>query len=418
MSVGSAPAHVAIVGAGMVGLSAAWFLQERGVGVTVVDRTGVAAGSSWGNAGMLNPAFTLPLAEPSILRYGIASLFDRSSPVAIPPTVDRRLWAFLIAFARQCTNRRWERAMEVFTEVNRVSLDAYDQLSDAGVTAPVRDAAPFVAACGTDEDRRHLIEEFEKVAAAGGEVSYETVSGDELRALEPILSTENRTGVLVHGQRFINPPEMTHAMADAVQARGGTVRTGVEVTGVRDLGARGAELTCRNGEPIHADAVVLSTGAWLNGLARPFGVRTVVQAGRGYSFSVEPEDMPTHPIYLAGRRVACNPLGDRFRVTGMMEFRPADAKLDPRRVRTIIDAARPMFRGVDWTARRDEWVGSRPCTADGLPLVGTTRSPRVHVSGGHGMWGMVLGPLTGKLLAESVATGRTPPLMRHFDPLR
>lgn len=74
----TAPEHVAIVGAGMAGLATAWFLQERGVRVTVLDRTGVAAGSSWGNAGMLNPAFTVPLPEPSVLRYGIRSLLDRS----------------------------------------------------------------------------------------------------------------------------------------------------------------------------------------------------------------------------------------------------------------------------------------------------------------------------------------------------
>lgn len=84
----------------------------------------------------------------------------------------------------------------------------------------------------------------------------------------------------------------------------------------------------------------------------------------------------------------------------MMEFRPAGAPLDPRCIHGIIDAVRPIFSGVDWNARYHEWVGPRPCTADGLPLVGSTSSPRVHVAGGHGMWGIVLGPLTGQLLAD------------------
>lgn len=102
----------------------------------------------------------------------------------------------------------------------------------------------------------------------------------------------------------------------------------------------------------------------------------------------------------------------------MMEFRKPGAPLDPRRIAAIIDAARPMLAGVDWAARTDEWVGSRPCTADGLPLIGRTRSPRIFVSGGHGMWGIALGPLSGKLLAQQVAHGATSSLLASFDPLR
>ncbi|MDN6202047.1 MAG: FAD-binding oxidoreductase, partial [Micrococcaceae bacterium] len=118
------------------------------------------------------------------------------------------------------------------------------------------------------------------------------------------------------------------------------------------------------------------------------------------------------------QRVACTPLGDRFRVAGMMEFRDADAPLDERRIQAIIKAASPMYTGIDWEDRQEEWVGARPCTADGLPLIGATKSPRVHVAGGHGMWGVALGPLTGKMLAAEMTGQGTAPLMRHFSPLR
>ena len=91
----------------------------------------------------------------------------------------------------------------------------------------------------------------------------------------------------------------------------------------------------------------------------------------------------------------------------MMEFRSAEAPLDPRRIRAVVNAARPMFTGIDWQDRKEEWVGPRPCTPDGLPLIGATRSPRVFVGGGHGMWGITLGPLTGKFLADTI-TGHEP----------
>ena len=109
----------------------------------------------------------------------------------------------------------------------------------------------------------------------------------------------------------------------------------------------------------------------------------------------------------------------------MMEFRRSTAPFDPRRVAAIVRASTPLFRdlptegiGIDLADREDEWVGSRPCTPDGLPLIGATRSPRVFVAGGHGMWGVTLGPATGQLLAELVTTGRKPEALAPFDPLR
>ncbi|MDT0300656.1 NAD(P)/FAD-dependent oxidoreductase [Streptomonospora wellingtoniae] len=418
MNGASKPEHVAVVGAGMVGLSTAWFLQEHGVGVTVLDRTGTAAEASWGNAGLLAPAFTLPLPEPALLRSGLASLFDRSSPVSVPLAPDRRLWAFMAAFARNCAPDRWKRAMAVFDEVNRVSLEAYDRLAESGIGAPVKSADPLLVACTCADDRRHVVEEFAAVRRAGGEVSYDLATGDELRALEPSLSANVHTGLRVHGQRFLNPPEFVHALAGAVRARGGRIVDGFDVTAVRDLGSSGVALAAASGRELRADATVLASGVRLESLARPFGVRTRVQAGRGYSFSVRPRDMPTRPVYFPAQRVACNPLGDRFRITGMMEFRSPDAPLNPQRISTIVESVRPLMSGVDFAAREEEWVGSRPCTPDGLPLIGASSSPRVHIAGGHGMWGIVLGPLTGRLLAESMATGRSPALLRRFDPLR
>ncbi|EME62229.1 oxidoreductase [Rhodococcus ruber BKS 20-38] len=408
--------RVVVVGAGFAGLSTAWFLQERGVEVTVLDRAGVAADASWGNAGWLAPALTLPLPEPAVLRYGIRSMLTPSSPVYVPPAVDLRLWRFLVGFARHCTTRRWRAAMTVFAEVNRSALGAYDELARGGVVEQTRPADPFLAAFASEDDRRVLVEEFRQVVAAGGEVDFDLLDGDTIRTLEPLLGDGVRAGIRLRGQRFLDPPRFVAALADSVRDRGGAVVTGCEVQAVRD-DARGVRVVGTGGTDRAADAVVLATGAKLGDLARPFGVRMPVQAGRGYSFSVRPADLPKNPIYFPAQRVACTPLHDRFRIAGMMEFRRPDAPLDPRRIQAIVDAARPLLTGVDWSARTEEWVGSRPCTPDGLPLVGGTRSPRVFVAGGHGMWGVALGPLTGRLLADAM-TGTPATVLRHFDPLR
>ncbi|OKI49627.1 NAD(P)/FAD-dependent oxidoreductase [Micromonospora sp. CB01531] len=412
-----APQRVAVIGAGMVGLATAWFLQERGVQVTVLDRTGVAAGASWGNAGWLTPGITTPLPEPAVLRYGLRAVLSPSSPVYVPPRADARLLRFLAGFTRHSTAAKWRTAMRAYIPMNRRAFGAFDALAAGGVQSMTHEAKSFIAAYRTEAERSVLLDELGHIHSAGQEIEFDVLTGAEAREVEPSLSDTIGAAIRLHGQRFINPGEYVHALADSVRARGASLVTGSAVVGVHDEGA-GVRVVTSAGADERYDAVVLATGTWLGELGRRFGVRTVVQAGRGYSFSIPIEHVPSGPVYFPAQRVACTPLGDRLRVAGMMEFRSAEAPLDRRRVLAIAEAARPLLRGADLDARTDEWVGSRPCTPDGLPLIGRTRSPRVFAAGGHGMWGITLGPLTGDLLAEQITTGRQPAELRPFDPLR
>jgi D-amino-acid dehydrogenase len=400
----------------MVGLATAWHLRRHGVEVTVYDRIGVAGGSSWGNAGWLTPGLATPLPEPAVLRYGVRAVLSPSSPVYVPPSTDPRLLRFLAGFARHSTAPRWRRAMRALIPVNDRALAAFDALAAGGVEAPTHEAKTFVAAYRTTLERRVLLEEIEHIHAAGQAVEFDQLTGDEARELEPALSEAIGAAIVLHDQRFVNPGEYVQALAASARGAGVRIREGVDVTALVDRGDRVQAVA--GGEAVEHDAVVIASGAHLNALATPYGVRLLVQAGRGYSFSVPVEHLPHGPVYFPTQRVACTPLGDRLRIAGMMEFRAPEAPLDPRRIAAITEAARPLLRGVDLADRADEWVGSRPCTRDGLPLVGTTRSPRVHVAGGHGMWGITLGPITGELLAQQIVTGRTPPELVPFDPLR
>ncbi|MFF5262899.1 NAD(P)/FAD-dependent oxidoreductase [Actinomadura viridis] len=414
---GPSPRRVAVVGAGMIGLSTAWFLQERGVEVTVYDRRDVAAGASWGNAGWLTPGLATPLPEPAVLAYGLRAVLSPSSPVYVPPSASPRLLRFLAGFARNSTAARWRRAMESLVPINGRALPSFDALTSGGVRAETIEAGSFLAAYRTAAERRVLLEEIEHIRAAGQELEFEALTGDRARELEPCLSGEVGAAILLRGQRYIDPGRFVHALADSVRDRGGKIRTGEAVDGLRDE-AGGVAVRTSGAGPERYDAAVIASGVWLGELAGRFGVRALVQAGRGYSFSVPVDRVPGAPVYFPAQRVACTPLGDRLRVAGMMEFRRPEAPLDGRRIRAIVEAARPLLRGADLDERRDEWVGSRPCTRDGLPLIGVTRSPRVFAAGGHGMWGITLGPATGRLLSEMIVTGRRPAELDPFDPLR
>jgi glycine/D-amino acid oxidase-like deaminating enzyme len=412
-----APRRVAVIGAGMVGLSTAWFLQEAGVQVTVYERDHVGAGASWGNAGWLTPALTAPLPEPAVLRYGLGAVLSPRSPVYLPLRADRTLLRFLTGFVAHSTARRWQAGMAAYAPLNERALEAFDVLAAGGLPAATHRAETFLACFRRERDAAGLVAELEQIRDAGQQVGFHPVTGWRVRAMEPALSDRVEAAVQIHGQRYLHPPEFVWSLALAVRHRGGEVVEGVDVTDLRHERG-GVAVVTTSGEQMRHDAVVIATGAWLGDLAGRFGVRQPVQAGRGYSFSVPVEQMPRGPVYFPTQRVALTPLGSRLRVAGMMEFRRPGDPLDPRRITAIVDAVRPFLTGVDLDQRRNEWVGSRPCTPDGLPLLGRTASPRVFVAGGHGMWGIALGPLTGQLLAQTVLKGEAPPELAPFDPLR
>ena len=275
-----APERVAVVGAGMVGLATAWFLQERGVEVTVIDRDGVAAGASWGNAGWLTPGIATPLPEPAVLKYGLRAVLSPSSPVYVPPSARPDFLRFVTGFTRHSTMTAWKKAMGALVPVNDLSLQSFDLLKAGGVDADTYEAKSFTAAYRTAEERQTLLEEIEHIHASGGDITFDVLTGDEARAIEPALSGEIGAAIVLHGQRFINPGAYVAALADSVTARGGKIVTGSAVQRITDT-PTGVLVTNDFGQAEHYDSVVVATGAWLGKLAREFGVKRVVQAGRG-----------------------------------------------------------------------------------------------------------------------------------------
>lgn len=412
----AAPRSAVVIGAGVVGLSAAWFLQDRGVDVTVVDRDDVASGSSWGNAGWLSPGLSVPLPEPGVLRYGLRSLLSKNAPLYVPASPDPRLWTFLSRFALHCNMRSWTRSMRSYIPVNDDCLEAFDVLTANGVDAPTIEA-PIMAAFEKTAQSKDLRHELDLINSSGQSVQFADLTGEEVSRQVPQVSPNVGCGIRLDGQRYVDPGEFVRSLARSVVARGGTIRRNFSVTDVQ-TGSGGVVIRSAAGSTVNADTAVLATGAWLNGLGKPLGIRMPVRAGRGYSFTVPTEEPVPGPVYLPAVRVACTPYQGGLRVAGTMEFRGADAPLDKSRIDAIIESARPLLTGVKWNERVDEWVGPRPVTPDGLPLIGATKKPGVFVAGGHGMWGLTLGPISGRLLAEQITTGKQPADLRPFDPLR
>jgi D-amino-acid dehydrogenase len=406
-----------IVGAGIVGLACGWHLQERGYEVRVIDRgLDVAAGSSWGNAGWLSPALAIPLNEPSLVTSGITSLAKADSPLYVPVRFDLELWRFLALFASQCTRTAFAQMMVKLAVLNAGALGAYDELG-VSVDEPTI-TAPILAGFRSHEEAQGLLAEFELIRTAGATLEYDLLTGDEARERSRLFSGAIEVVIDIHDQRYIDPNAYTHALAEALRARGATFVMGQEVTEVVGDSREVRVLTQGGAEAFRSDVAVVATGAWANRLGRQLGVRIPVRAGRGYSMVCDTVEPPTTPIYFPAARVACTPIDHGLRVAGTMEFRGPDDPLDPRRLEAIVRSSRQLLDGVDFDNTRHRWVGPRPVSADGLPLIGVTAQPGVYFAGGHGMWGITQGPITGRLLAQAIDSGEVGPELRPFDPLR
>ncbi|MFI8977327.1 NAD(P)/FAD-dependent oxidoreductase [Nocardia asteroides] len=397
-----------VVGAGVVGLSIADQLARRGVNVTVLESTGVAAGASYGNAGWVNPAQTGPLPEPGLLRNGLRHLRSVESPSQTAIGDYPKLLPWLMSFVRNASTHRYRSGALALAELGKRSFPLLDQLAADGVEFNANRTG-FLAVARDHHAAQAFRRARQPFAAAGFAVSERVIEGDELRELEPALSPKAQYGVEVAEHVQLDPGDFVTALAAHLRARGVQIDEGVEVTGIVGIDGHLCAVDTRLGRR-QADLVVFATGVnipltWL---------RLPIIGGRGYSFEVPIRTALTRSVLLLDAHIACAPLKGRLRVAGGMDFGPS-ARLSEARLDAIAAGAAPMLDGIDWSQRRHGWSGLRPLAPDGLPVI--DRLPgytNAYLATGFSMLGMTLASPAAEALAEYIFDGTRPGVLEPF----
>lgn len=405
---------VCIIGAGVIGLCSAYYLAEQGRQVTVVDKAHICGGCSCGNAGLIVPSHSIPLAAPGVLTQGLKWMLDPESPLYIKPRVDLDLISWLWQFRAACNENAVRAALPLLRDLHRASRDLFEELA-AGEDLEFGYKQQGLLALFTS--REHFDEDLEEAQLRGEYgLEFDVLDAAQVRELVPSVSPKVIGGIHHREDAHLDPAEFIHELARVVQEMGVEIETSTEVLGIETSGRQLSVVRTTRGD-VQPKEVVLAAGAWSPRLVTDLRIKLPIQAAKGYSITVKrPDNDPAMPLYLSEPKVAVTPLGEMLRFAGTLELAGLDLSIDQRRVNAIRKAVPDYVAGTEGLELIEIWRGLRPATPDGLPIIGHAHPyENLIVAGGHAMLGLSLGPITGKLVSE-ILSGNSPGI--DLTPLR
>jgi len=402
---------VIVLGAGVIGVTTAWYLVKAGHEVTVIDRQpDVALETSFANAGEISPGYASPWAAPGVPVKAIRWLMMEHAPLILRLRPDPVMLGWLLATLRNCTAARYavnKRRMVRLAEYSRDQLRllrqttgiAYDERTK-GTLQLFRKQAQLDA-IGKDVE----------VLKADG-VPYEVLDRAGCIAVEPGLARakdEIVGGLRLPGDETGDCFKFTNVLAQMARANGVRFEMNTKVTGLREEGGRIAAAVTNRAE-FAADTFVVALGSYSPALVKTVGLPLPVYPVKGYSLTapIRDEGAPPESTLLDETyKIAITRLGDRIRVGGMADVAGFTTASDPRCARTLRYSLEGLFPGAADLDRASYWAGLRPMTPDSTPVVGGTRLPNLYLNTGHGTLGWTMACGSGRVIADLVS-GREP----------
>jgi D-amino-acid dehydrogenase len=397
---------VLVVGAGIVGLGCAFHLLKDGHGVTIVDRDPEGDKASFGNAGGIGISEVVPAAVPGVFWRVPGWLLDPLGPLALRPGHAPKLIPWLWRFSRAAAPREVARISAALAALNlRVYDDLVPMLAETGLSGELYRTGAL-SVYESEAGYRRDGAEWALKRSLG--IETEELTGDDARRLEPALSPIVQRAIFTPQWSHVSDPKrIVDGLRRWLQGEGVEILRG-EVTGIAMSGAGTASAQLRDGRALAPATVVVAAGAWSGSLARAIGDPVLLESERGYNTTLPaPGVSLEREVIFAERKFTATPLSCGLRIGGAVEFAGLAAAPNYRRSQALVTLARRYLPGLE-TSGGTQWMGHRPATPDGLPVIGASRRhPQVFYAFGHGHVGLTLAATTGRLIADLVR-GRPP----------
>jgi D-amino-acid dehydrogenase len=409
-------ADILIVGAGIIGSSIGAELSRRGAKVCVIDKGTVGKGCSYGNAGWMTPCFAMPLPMPGMLLKSMKWLMDPQSPLYINPSLAWDLASWMMAFLKAMNETQARRAVECLVVLSQKSLQEYEKLGQKYPEIRFEQKGLLMVS-RTEAGVASAVEELNYVKNLG--VPGKVLNSDDIQAMEPALKAPLLGGVYFSQEAMAEPYLVVQAMAKEIRSHGGEILENTELHDMVVNNGRIEKVLTSAGE-IHAKQVIVATGSWSKSMAKMLRLRVPILGGKGYAMIVPSlEKQPQYPMMLVEKKIAITPRQNTLRIAGTFELVDQDFSITQKRVENIKRGAREFLHLPEELQVQELWAGLRPCTPDGVPLIGRHGSiNNLVLAVGHQMLGLQSGSGTGVLVAD-VVEGKTPFVdMGVLDPNR
>ena len=395
--------EIIIVGGGIIGLCSAYYLNQAGHKVTIIDKTDMENSCSVGNAGMIVPSHFIPLAAPGMISKGIKWMFNSESPFYVKPRLSMDLISWGMKFYKAATAKQVESAMPALRDISLLSRKLFVDLSLEPELDFGFECKGLLMLCKTAQG----LQEETHVAQLANQlgIAAKILSKDEVYKYEPELQPEVSGGVFYPGDAHCYPNSLVKNLAGLLKSRGIKIFSHTVVTGF-NIKNNDVNAVITNAEKLKADEVIIAGGSWSPQIVRSLQLNIPLQAGKGYSITFDhPPVKLNHPSILCEARVAITPMREKLRIGGTMEIAGINADINMKRVRGIINSVPEYFPSfkIPMPAQSQVWSGLRPCSPDGLPYIGrSNKYKNLVIATGHAMMGLSLGPATGFLVKELV----------------
>lgn len=410
---------VVIIGGGVIGLCCAYYLQQEGLEVTVIDRGNISDGCSFGNMGYVSPSHFIPIATPGIVSQGLKWMLSSSSPFYIKPRLNMDLIRWGLQF--------WKKANASNVAAAAPQLNNLLQLSRA-LTVDLKNELPqsfdltekgiwmLYKSAKTAEHEKHLAEQ-----AAGYGLKTILCNAAAVQDYEKDVEVDVVGGVLYLDDCHLNPGAFMQALHQYLQQKGVRFYLDTDVAGFEKSNGRITQVQTSKGS-IACTELVIANGSWMQKISQKLAIDVLMQPGKGYSITYDNlSHNLAYPSILVDDRVATTPIGQRLRIGGTMELSGHSDTILPKRVQAIYTAFKKYYPSLDIAQpdTNNAWYGYRPVTPDGLPYIGRHgKYSNLCYAGGHAMLGVSAAAGTGKLIAQLLKGQPTEIDIRAFSPER